>query len=88
MRKLYGGRNMITTTITAKGQVVIPSRIRKHLKLTKGTRLCIIESGDTVILKPLTEDYFHQIMGMLKGEHLTEELLKERKREREREHKK
>lgn len=76
---------MTTTTITAKGQVVIPSKIRKHLKLTKGTRLCVIENGDTVILKPLTKDYFDNIMGMLKGSGLMEELLNERKRERVRE---
>ena len=78
---------MTTATMTAKGQIVIPSRIRKHLNLTKGTRLCIIEKGDTVILKPLTEGYLDRIMGMLKGSNLTEELLKERRREREREDK-
>ena len=76
---------MTTTTITAKGQVVIPSRIRKHLKLTKGTRLCVIEKGETVILKPLTKNYFDGMMGMLKGSGLTAELLKERRRERAKE---
>ena len=77
---------MTTTTITAKGQVVIPSRIRKHLNLTKGTRICVIEKGDTVVLKPLTVKYFGQIMGMLKGSGLTDELIKERRKEREKEY--
>ena len=79
---------MTIAAITAKGQVVIPSRIRKHLNLIKGTRFCIIEKGDTVILRPLTKDYFESIRGMLKGSNLTEELLQERRREREREDRK
>jgi len=78
----------MTTTITAKGQVVIPSRIRKHLKLTQGTKFCVFEKGDSVVLKPLTEEYLDSIMGMLKGSNITEELIKERRREQKREDKK
>jgi len=34
---------METITVSAKGQVVIPSRIRKKFGLTKGTKLTIME---------------------------------------------
>ncbi len=33
---------METITISAKGQIVIPARIRKKFALTKGTKLKII----------------------------------------------
>lgn len=44
---------METITISAKGQVVIPSRIRKKFGLTKGTKLTIMEEeGHIKMLMP------------------------------------
>lgn len=44
---------MDTITISAKGQVVIPSRIRKKFGLTKGTKLTIMEEeGHLKMLMP------------------------------------
>ncbi|HJH29676.1 MAG TPA: AbrB/MazE/SpoVT family DNA-binding domain-containing protein [Methanosarcinaceae archaeon] len=44
---------METITISAKGQIVIPARIRKKFALTKGTKLKIIEEeGHIKILMP------------------------------------
>ena len=74
---------MTTTTVTAKGQIVIPSRIRRHLNIKKGTRLCVIEKDNGIVLQPLTRVYFEQTAGVLKTKgKLTQVLLDERKKEK------
>lgn len=74
---------MTTTTVTAKGQIVIPSRIRRHLNIKKGTRLCVIEKENEIVLQPLTREYFEQTAGILKTKgKLTQVLLDERKKEK------
>jgi len=80
---------MTTTTVTAKGQVVIPSRIRRHLNIKRGTRLCVVEKGQEIVLQPLTEDYFERNAGILKTKgKLTQTLLEERAKEKQAEDKK
>ena len=75
-----------TTTVTSKGQVVIPSRIRRKYNIKKGTKLYVEEKGEYIILKPITEEYFEKIAGVLptKGK-LSRVLLKDRAEEKERE---
>lgn len=74
---------MTTTTVTAKGQIVIPSRIRRHLNIKKGTRLCVIEKENEIVLQPLTREYFEQTAGVLKTKgKLTQTLLDERKKDK------
>ena len=43
---------MVMTIVTAKGQIVIPSGIRRKLNIKKGTRLSIEEKGDQLVLQP------------------------------------
>jgi AbrB family looped-hinge helix DNA binding protein len=84
-----GGEIMTTTTVTAKGQIVIPSRIRQHLNIKKGTRLSIIEKDNGIVLKPLTREYFEQMAGIARGKRkLTDVLFEERRKDREAEDKK
>ena len=80
---------MTTTVVTAKGQIVIPSRIRRHLNIKKGTKLCVIENKDEIVLKPLTREYFERMAGIActKGKGLSA-LLEERAKEKEHEDKK
>ncbi|MDE2009485.1 MAG: AbrB/MazE/SpoVT family DNA-binding domain-containing protein [Candidatus Omnitrophica bacterium] len=75
---------MHTTIVTIKGQIVIPSRIRRKLNIKKGTRLSIQEKGDQLILQPLTEDYYEKMAGILntKGKG-TRAILEERAKEKE-----
>ena len=77
---------MTTTTVTTKGQIVIPSKIRRRMNIKRGTRLYIEEKGDELILKPVTPRYFEKIAGVLqtKGK-LTRLLLEERARDKEKE---
>ena len=77
-----------TTVMTTKGQVVIPSAIRKHLHLREGTRLFMIELSDKIILQPLTPDYFQKMAGVLKTKgKLTRSVLQARAKEKSRENK-
>jgi AbrB family looped-hinge helix DNA binding protein len=41
------------TTISAKGQVVIPQALRERLKLKPKTKLLVYGEGDTIIMKRL-----------------------------------
>jgi AbrB family looped-hinge helix DNA binding protein len=78
---------MTTTTITSKGQIVIPSKIRKHLNIKPGMRFVVQEQGHKIIVEKVDKNYFNQFAGILKGTNATEELFKERKLEKERENK-
>jgi len=77
---------MTTTVVTTKGQIVIPSRIRRKLNIKKGTRLFIEEKEQEIILKPVTPAYFQKIAGILptKGK-LSKALLEDRARDKRRE---
>lgn len=43
----------LTTTVSAKGQVVLPKVIRQSRRWEAGTRLAVEDTGDGVLLKPL-----------------------------------
>ena len=77
---------MTTTIVTTKGQIVIPSKVRKHYGIKGGSRLCVIEEEGKIILQPLTKDYFENMAGVLntKGK-LSKELLEERKADKAKE---
>jgi AbrB family looped-hinge helix DNA binding protein len=79
------------TTISSKGQVVIPAELRQQFGLEKGTPATWSEERGRLILTPITERRLDEIMGFLKpkpGEpSMFEESLAERERERERERK-
>ena len=72
------------TTATSKGQVVIPSKIRKQFEIKEGTRFQIEvdEKDHRIILKPITSEYIHRIRGKFKGKGLMKAFMEEKKRER------
>ncbi len=43
----------LTTTISTKGQVILPKAIRDQLQWGAGTRLAVEHTADGVLLKPL-----------------------------------
>ena len=74
---------METGIVTIKGQVVIPSKIRRRLGIKKGTKVCFIERNDDVVIRPLTKDYFEKMAGFLKpGGKLAKSLLETREQDR------
>jgi AbrB family looped-hinge helix DNA binding protein len=44
--------NLTTTTVSTKGQVILPKAIRDRRKWAAGTRLIVEETPDGVLLKP------------------------------------
>ena len=73
------------TTATSKGQIVIPSSIRRKFGITEGTRIQINVSDDEseIILTPITREYVHSLRGKFKGKGLLKSLMAEKKREKE-----
>ncbi|MBI2757542.1 MAG: AbrB/MazE/SpoVT family DNA-binding domain-containing protein [Chloroflexi bacterium] len=73
------------TVATSKGQVVIPSKIRKQLGIKDGTYLQIDVNAVTkqIILTPVTREYVRSLRGKYKGKGLMKALMAEKKRERE-----
>ena len=73
------------TTATSKGQIVIPSSIRRKLGIKEGTRIQIElkEQAREIILKPITREYIHSLRGKFRGKGLMKALMAEKKHERE-----
>ncbi|NPV60366.1 MAG: AbrB/MazE/SpoVT family DNA-binding domain-containing protein [Actinobacteria bacterium] len=70
---------MNTSTISAKGWVVIPKELRERFGLKKGDKVHFVEYGGTIALVPLSKDAIKESAGMLKGDtSLLSALLKTR----------
>ncbi len=74
------------TTATSKGQIVIPSSVRKKFGIREGTRIQIEvdEKARRIVLQPITREYIYSLSGKLRGKGLLKSLMDEKKRERER----
>ena len=71
--------------MTVKGQIVIPSKIRRKFAIKEGTRMQVDVDEQThrIILTPITRDYIQNLRGKYKGKGLLAALAAEKKRERE-----
>jgi AbrB family looped-hinge helix DNA binding protein len=69
--------------VTAKGQIVIPTRIRRKLGIKPGTKVCFVERGNDILFQPITKKYIRGMSGMLKARtSVARGFLEERKKER------
>ena len=55
------------STVTVKGQVVIPAKLRKKVGLRKGTRVYVEEKNGDIVIHPLTAAWIDRGFGMVKG---------------------
>ncbi len=58
---------MATTTVSTKGQVVLPAEIRKRAKLEAGTKLAIEETAFGIILVKIPKNPLAALYGAGKG---------------------
>ncbi len=70
------------STVTTKGQLVIPSKLRRKFGIRKGTRVVFVEENHRLILQPLTREFIDSLCGWLKGSKALDVLLEERKKDR------
>ncbi len=72
------------TTLTRRGQIVIPARLRARLGLKEGSKLRWLEGVGSLVAYPIPEDPIDAVAGKYRGEGLLDRLLKERRRDRAR----
>lgn len=79
------------TTVSSKGQIVIPRALREKYRLTTGTRLEIAESGEGLVLAPLKpakasrrQAGWRALRGSAKGTNALKDHLAEHRREAKR----
>jgi AbrB family looped-hinge helix DNA binding protein len=73
------------TYATVKGQIVIPAELRRKYHIKAGTRINVIDTGEAILLKPVTEESLKRLQGRLKGKGVLKSLLDERRKDAERE---
>jgi len=77
---------MEESTMTSKGQIVVPAKLRRRYGLKPGTKVYFIEREKEILFQPVTKEYLKSIHGMLTSKvTMTKELLKERAKDNERE---
>ena len=72
------------TSVTKRGQTVIPAAIHKRYHIEDGDQLVWLDDGQAITVVPVPRDPIRALRGRGKGERLVERLLLEREKERER----
>ena len=71
------------TTVTKRGQTVIPAAIRKRYRIQEGDRLVWLDDGRTIRIIPVPADPIRALRGCGRGEQLVERLLQARREDRD-----
>jgi AbrB family looped-hinge helix DNA binding protein len=72
------------STVTTKGQLVIPAKLRRKYAIHKGTQVAFLEEENRLVLQPLTPEFVRSLRGVLNAEpSALKFLLDDRKRERQ-----
>jgi len=82
----FSAMEAIITTVSSKGQLVIPAKMREALGIKTGTRVSIALKGNELILRPSTELVAQQLIAELSGmtgggESMADELNEDRRSE-------
>jgi AbrB family looped-hinge helix DNA binding protein len=72
------------TTVSQRGQTVIPAELRRRYNLEEGSQIEWIDTGSGLRIVPVAADPIGALRGLGKGERLLERLLLERSRENRR----
>lgn len=67
---------MYKVRVKRKGQVTVPARIRKRLKIDEGALLEVEELNEGILLKPLPEINVGEVVGRKEYEKIIGELDK------------
>jgi AbrB family looped-hinge helix DNA binding protein len=73
------------TYATIKGQIVIPAALRRKYGISEGTKIVIVDSGNEIILRPITRQRLQKLRGSLKGSGALKIVLEERQKDKQKE---
>lgn len=54
------------TSVSSKGQVVIPTDIREMMGISEGSKLIVFTDGDNLLLKPIQAPKFETFKALVK----------------------
>jgi AbrB family looped-hinge helix DNA binding protein len=54
------------SVVTAKGQVVIPAKLRRRFGIKQGTAVSFAEDNGRLIIQPITQDFIRSLRGSLR----------------------
>jgi AbrB family looped-hinge helix DNA binding protein len=72
-----------SVSFSVKGQVVIPSRLRKEFEIEEGTKATVMATPEGILIRPVTAKFIRNLRGSLTGTKAMETFIAERRRERE-----
>ena len=70
------------STLSERGQTVVPAELRRRYELKPGTELEWLDTGHGLLVVPVPTDPLAALVGRGQGEGLLPKLLEERRRER------
>ena len=73
------------TTLTRRGQTVVPAPIRKRYDIREGDQLDWLDDGQNIKVIPVPSDPIRALRGAGRGEKLVEKLLISRQEDKRRE---
>lgn len=68
--------NFDITSLSSKGQIVIPNSIRKELGMEIGAKLIIFTDGDNLLIKPIRQPKLEKFKKLIKE---SREIVKKNK---------
>lgn len=57
----------MTVTVSNRGQMVIPSMIRKKYNIKAQSKVELVDTGKEIVIVPIPKDILRQSKGILKG---------------------
>jgi AbrB family looped-hinge helix DNA binding protein len=67
------------TTVSSKGQFVIPAEFRASLKIVPGSRISVALEDSRIVSEPVSDDLVGRTLGRLKGGPSLSAALKKRR---------
>ena len=67
-------------TVSSKGQLVIPSELRKKFRLKAGSRVAVLEENGVITIKPDPYDALLALRGKYAALPLEDDLLQDRRK--------
>jgi bifunctional DNA-binding transcriptional regulator/antitoxin component of YhaV-PrlF toxin-antitoxin module len=76
--------SMIQSVVTVTGRVLIPSKLRRKLRIEGGIQGCRYDRDGEIVIRPIVDTYVREMAGMTRTNgRLLKGLLKAKARERE-----